>query len=143
MSGVDLLLVEDSRADAHMAMKVLFKRHIAETIEWVQDGRTALDYLYLEGRYADREPGNPRLIVLDINMPGLNGILVLDHIRSHPLTKYVPVVLFSTSDSPGDLRMGYERGANSYLLKPVDDKEYVELLAKIGEYWLRQNRALA
>lgn len=142
MSGADLLLVDDSRADAHMAMKVLFKRNIAERIEWVQDGRAALDYLYLEGKYAEREPGNPRLIVLDINMPGLNGILVLDHIRSHPLTRYVPVVLFSTSDAPTDLRMAYQRGANSYLLKPIDHKEYAELLAKIGEYWLKQNQAL-
>ena len=142
MAGIDLLLVEDSRPDAHMAMKVLFKRNIAERIEWVQDGRTALDYLFHEGMYAEREPGNPRLIVLDINMPGLNGILVLDHIRSHPLTKHVPVVLFSTSDTPADLRLGYQRGANSYLLKPLDHREYVELLAKIGEYWLKQNRAL-
>ncbi len=125
-----------------MAMKVLFKRNIAERIEWVQDGRTALDYLYLEGKYAEREPGNPRLIVLDINMPGLNGILVLDHIRSHPLTRYVPVVLFSTSDAPADLRMAYQRGANSYLLKPIDHKEYAERLAKTGEYWLKQNQAL-
>lgn len=140
MSGVDLLLVEDSRADAHMAMKVLFKRNIADRIEWVQDGRIALDYLFHEGKYAGREPGNPRLIVLDINMPGLNGIQVLERIRLHPLTKYVPIVMFSTSEAPVDVRMGYERGANSYLLKPLDHKDYVELLARIGEYWLKENR---
>ena len=143
MSGIDLLLVEDSRADAHMAMKVLFKRNIAERIEWVQDGRAALDYLFQEGRYADREPGNPRLIVLDINIPGLNGLQVLTWIRANPLTKYIPIVLFSSSDMPADLRMAYEGGANSYLLKPVDHKEYSELLAKTGDYWLKENRAPA
>lgn len=143
MSGIDLLLVEDSRPDAHMAMKVLFKRGIAGHIEWAPDGRTALDYLFHEGQYADRAPGNPRLVVLDINMPGLNGIQVLDRIRHHPLTKYVPIVLFSTSEAPVDLRMGYERGANSYLLKPLDHKDYIDLLAKVGEYWLKQNRSLA
>lgn len=140
MSGIDLLLVEDSRADAHVAMKVLYKRNIAQTIEWVQDGRSALDYLFREGRYADREPGNPRLIVLDINIPELNGLQVLNWIRANPLTRYIPVVLFSTSDTPADLRLGYEGGANSYLLKPVDHKDYCEKLAKAGEYWLKENQ---
>lgn len=139
-AAADLLIVEDSRADAHIAMKVLFKRHIAERIEWAHDGRAALDYLFHEGEYADREPGNPRLIVLDINMPGLNGLQVLERVRLHPLTKHVPVVLFSTSDSSADIRMGYERGANSYLNKPIDPTDYVELLATVGAYWLRQNR---
>lgn len=142
LSAVDMLLVEDSRADAHMAMKVLFKRNIANRIEWVRDGREALDYLLHEGAYAGREPGNPKLIVLDINMPGMNGLQVLERIRAHPLTKTVPVVLFSTSEMPVDVRLGYERGANSYLVKPLDHKEYTELLARIGEYWIGENRTL-
>jgi CheY-like chemotaxis protein len=139
LSGVDLLLVEDSRADAHMAMRVLFKRKLAERIEWIQDGRDALDYLFREGRHADRVPGNPRLVVLDINIPGMNGIQVLNWMRANPLTKHVPVVMFSSSDVAADLRLGYEGGANSYLLKPVDHREYAELLAKAGEYWLKNN----
>lgn len=138
--SVDILLVEDSRPDAQMAMKVLLKRQIVDSIEWARDGREALDYLFHEGRYAGREAGNPRLIVLDINMPGMNGLQVLDRIRTHPLTKTVPVVLFSTSELPVDLRMGYERGANSYLVKPLDHKEFVELLAMVGKYWVGSNR---
>lgn len=138
--GADLLLVEDSRADAHMAMRVLYKRNIAERIEWVQDGRSALEYLFLEGRYAEREPGNPKLVVLDVNMPGLNGLQVLDRIRTHPLTKTVPVVMLTTSELPVDLRMGYDRGANSYVVKPIDHKEYAEVLARLGQYWLGANR---
>lgn len=140
--AVDLLLVEDSRGDAHMAMRVLLKRRIADRIEWVQNGRDALDFLFLEGRYAERERGNPKLVVLDINMPGFNGLQVLDRIRTHPLTKTLPVVLLTTSELPVDLRMGYERGANSYLVKPLDHKEFAELLAKIGEYWIGENRTL-
>lgn len=140
MPTAELLIVEDSRADAHMAMRVLFKRHIAERIEWAHDGQAALDYLFREGTYAEREPGNPKLVVLDINMPGLNGLQVLDRIRLHPMTKHVPVVLFSTSETAADIRLGYERGANSYLNKPLDPKDYVELLAKTGEYWIKENR---
>lgn len=139
--SADLLLVEDSRADAHMAMRVLYRRNIVERIEWVQDGRAALDYLFLEGRYSEREPGNPRLIVLDVNMPGLNGLQVLDRIRTHPLTRAVPIVMLTTSELPVDLRMGYDRGANSYVVKPIDHKEYAELLARLGQYWLGANRA--
>lgn len=140
--AVDILLVEDSRPDAQMAMKVLLKRQIVDSIEWARDGREALDYLFHEGRYAGREAGNPKLVVLDINMPGMNGLQVLDRIRTHPLTKTVPVVLFSTSELPVDLRMGYERGANSYLVKPLDHKEFVELLATVGKYWVGSNRTM-
>jgi two-component system, response regulator len=141
--SVDLLLVEDSRADAQMAMRVLLRRNIADRIEWVHDGREALDYLFHEGRYADRVPGNPKLVVLDINLPGLNGLQVLDRIRTHPLTRTVPVVLFSASDAPVDVRMGYDRGANSYLVKPMDHKEFAELLAVVGKYWIDANQTLA
>ena len=143
MSGpVDLLLVEDSRADAQVTMRVLLKRRIADRIQWVQNGQDALDFLFHEGQFAGREPGNPRLVILDINMPGLNGLQVLDRIRSHPLTKTVPVVMVTTSELPVDLRMGYERGANSYLVKPHDHKEFADLLASLGHYWLQSNRVL-
>jgi len=141
--SVDLLLVEDARADAQMAMRVLLRRNIAERIQWVHDGHEALEYLFCEARYADRPPGNPKLVVLDINMPGLNGLQVLDRIRTHPLTRTVPVVLFSASEAPVDVRMGYDRGANSYLVKPMDHKDFAELLAAIGKYWIGSNRTLA
>jgi two-component system, response regulator len=140
--SVDMLLVEDSRGDAQMAMRVLLKRKIADRVEWVRDGREALDYLFREGQYANREAGNPKVVVLDINMPGLNGLQVLDSIRTHLLTRTVPVVLFTTSEMPVDLRMGYERGANSYIVKPVCHKEFTELLVKIGQYWIGANRTL-
>lgn len=140
--AADLLLVEDSRADAQMVMRVLLRRNIADSIEWMRDGREALDYLFREGKHAQRAPGNPRLVVLDINMPGLNGLQVLDRIRTHPVTRTLPVVLFTTSELPVDLRMGYDRGANSYLVKPVDHKEFTELLVTIGRYWLAANRTM-
>ena len=143
MSGiVDLLLVEDSRADAQVTMRVLLKRRIADRIQWVQSGQEALDFLFHEGRFADREAGNPRLVILDINMPGLNGLQVLDRIRTHPLTRHVPIVLVTTSELPVDLRMGYDRGANSYLVKPHDHKEFADLVASIGHYWLQANRVM-
>lgn len=124
-------------------MRVLLRRNIVESIQWAHDGREALDYLFHEGEYADREPGNPRLVVLDINMPALNGLQVLDRIRTHPLTRTVPVVLFSTSEAPVDMRMGYDRGANSYIVKPLEYKAFVELLVAIGKYWIGSNRTLA
>lgn len=142
MATVDMLLVEDARADAQIAMRVLMRRRIAERIQWVRDGREALEWLFREGRYAEREPGDPKLVVLDINMPGLNGLQVLDRIRTSPATKSIPVVLFSSSEMPVDLRMGYDRGANSYLVKPVDHKEFAELLAAVGHYWIGANRTL-
>jgi two-component system, response regulator len=143
MVTVDMLLVEDARADAQIAMRVLMRRRITERIQWVRDGREALEWLFREGRYAEREPGDPKLVVLDINMPGLNGLQVLDRIRTNPSTKSIPVVLFSSSEMPVDLRMGYDRGANSYLVKPVDHKEFAELLAAVGHYWIGANRTLA
>lgn len=142
MATVDMLLVEDARADAQIAMRVLLRRRIADRIQWVCDGREALEWLFREGRYAGREPGDPKLVVLDINMPGLNGLQVLDRIRTNPATKAIPVVLFSTSDMPVDMRMGYDRGANSYVVKPLDHKAFAELLAVVGQYWIGANRTL-
>ena len=140
--SVDMLLVEDTRADAQIAMRVLLRRGIADRIQWVRDGREALEWLFREGQYAGREPGDPKLVVLDINMPGLNGLQVLDRIRTNASTKAIPVVLFSSSEMPVDLRMGYDRGANSYLVKPLDHKEFTELLAVVGQYWIGANRTL-
>lgn len=142
MATVDMLLVEDARADAQIAMRVLLRRRIADRIQWVRDGREALEWLFREGRYAGREPGDPKLVVLDINMPGLNGLQVLDRIRTNPATKAIPVVLFSTSEMPVDMRMGYDRGANSYVVKPLDHKAFAELLAVVGQYWIGANRTL-
>lgn len=142
MATVDMLLVEDARADAQIAMRVLLRRRIADRIQWVRDGREALEWLFREGRYAGREPGDPKLVVLDINMPGLNGLQVLDRIRTNPATKAIPVVLFSTSEMPVDMRMGYDRGANSYVVKPLDHKAFAELLAVVGRYWIGANRTL-
>lgn len=139
---VDMLLVEDSRADAQMAIRTLLKRNIAGKIEWVRDGREALDFLFCDGQYAGREQGNPKVVVLDINMPGLNGLQVLDRIRSDARARTLPVVLLSTSDMPVDLRMAYDRGANSYLVKPLEHKAFADLLALIGQYWIGANRTL-
>ena len=140
--SVDMLLVEDARADAQIAMRVLLRRGIADRIQWVRDGREALEWLFREGRHANREPGDPKLVVLDINMPGLNGLQVLDRIRTNASTKSIPVVLFSSSEMPVDLRMGYDRGANSYLVKPLDHKAFADLLAVVGQYWIGANRTL-
>jgi two-component system response regulator len=139
---VEILLVEDSRADAEMTLRTLKKRGIANHIEWVRNGVEALDYLYCRGTYADRTGGHPRLVLLDLKMPLMDGLQVLEHMKADPRTQTIPVVMMTSSREEGDLLASYRLGANSYIVKPVDFDAFAEMVTEVGMYWMISNQTV-
>lgn len=138
--GIDVLLVEDNPDDAEFTLRALRRANVALRIVHAEDGVTALEYLFGGAGGAPRGPGNlPRVILLDLKLPRVNGLEVLQRIKSDPTTRGLPVVVLTSSRERRDLAESYRRGANSYVVKPV---EYAELIAKLGEvtrYWLQLN----
>ena len=138
---VEILLVEDSAADAEMTRRTLRKRGIANNVEWVRDGVEALEYLFREGDYAERRNGHPKLVLLDLKMPRMNGLQVLERMKADVRTKAIPVVMMTSSREEGDLVASYDLGVNSYVVKPVDFAEFAETIAQVGMYWMIANEA--
>ncbi|RNF86125.1 response regulator [Montanilutibacter psychrotolerans] len=138
---VDILLAEDSTADAEMTLRTLKRRGIANNIEWVRDGVEALDYLRSEGMYAGRPSGYPKLVLLDLKMPRMDGLQVLQKMKADARTKAIPVVMMTSSREEGDLVSSYQLGVNSYVVKPVDFTEFAETVAQVGMYWMIANEA--
>ena len=138
---VEILLVEDSTADAEMTMRTLKRRGIANNIQWVRDGVEALDYLFCTGDYADRINGYPKMVLLDLKMPKMDGLQVLERMKQDPHTKTIPVVMMTSSREEGDLVASYRLGVNSFVVKPVDFGEFAETVAQVGMYWMIANEA--
>ena len=136
---VEILLVEDSSADAEMTMRTLKRRGIANDIVWVRDGVEALEYLFCEGEYAGRASGDPKLVMLDIKMPRMDGLQVLEKIKKDPRTQRIPVVMMTSSREEFDLLASYTLGVNSYVVKPVDFDAFAATVAQIGMYWMLAN----
>lgn len=137
---VEILLVEDSATDAEMTMRALKKGKVANTLVWVKDGVEALDFVRRTGAFAQRPIGHPKLILLDIKMPRLDGIEVLQRLKADEHTKMIPVVMLTSSAEERDLIESYRLGVNSYLVKPVDFKLFVELVAHAGLFWAVMNK---
>jgi len=141
LGQVEILLVEDSAADAEMTMRALRRNNLANKIHWVKDGEEALEYMFRTGAYAQREPGSlPRLILLDIKMPKVDGIEVLRRLKADAATKAVPVVIMTSSDEEKDVLASYRLGVNSYIVKPVQFEAFLKTVAEIGLYWVLTNR---
>ena len=138
---VEILLVEDSDADAEMTVRTLRRRGIANRIERVHDGVEALDYLRVQGAHAERRSGMPRLVLLDLKMPRMDGLQVLREMKADARLRKVPVVMMTSSREEGDLMESYELGVNSYVVKPVDFGEFAETVAQVGMYWMIANQA--
>jgi CheY-like chemotaxis protein len=138
---VEILLVEDSSADAEMTLRTLKRRGIANNVEWVKDGVEAIDYLFCQGSYADRANGVPKLVLLDLKMPRMDGLQVLQQMKADARTRTIPVVMMTSSREEGDLIASYELGVNSYVVKPVDFDKFAETVAQVGMYWLIANEA--
>ena len=139
--NVEVLLVEDSDADAEMTLRTLRRRGIANRIERVHDGVDALDYLRLQGSHAARTSGLPRLVLLDLKMPRMDGLQVLGEMKSGARLRKTPVVMMTSSREEGDLLESYELGVNSYVVKPVDFGAFAETIAQVGMYWMIANQA--
>jgi CheY-like chemotaxis protein len=140
LQQVEILLVEDNPDDAEMTMRALRKRNLANQVHWVKDGEEALEYLFCSGRYAGRNPATPpKLVLLDIKMPKIDGIEVLRRVKGSEL-KTIPVVVMTSSNEERDVLESYRLGVNSYIVKPVQFEAFLETVSKIGLYWVLTNR---
>jgi two-component system, response regulator len=138
---VDILLVEDNPHDSELTIRSLRKQNLANNIVSVEDGAEALDFVFSKGKYAGRNAEVvPRVILLDIKLPKLNGLEVLREIKSNPETRGIPVVMVTSSQEDPDIKLAYELGANSYVVKPVDFESFQEAMVHIGLYWLLVNQ---
>jgi len=135
-----LLLVEDNHQDEMLTLRALRKANVANRIDVVRDGQQALDFLFREGEFADREGTDlPTVVLLDIGLPRLSGLEVLERLRADPRTRLLPVVILTSSDEERDRLRSYENGANSFVRKPLDFTEFAETVARLGVYWLATN----
>jgi len=139
LEQMEILLVEDNAEDAEMTLRALRKRNLANHVHWVKDGEEALDYLFGNGAYAGRDQARPKLVLLDIKMPKVDGIEVLRRLKASPL-KSVPVVVMTSSNEERDVVESYRLGANSYIVKPVAFEAFLETVSGIGLYWMLTNR---
>jgi CheY-like chemotaxis protein len=138
---VDILLVEDNPLDAELTMRGLKDQKVANSITWVKDGEEALDYVFRRNAYANRVDGGPRLILLDLKMPRVNGIEVTRAIKADERTKRIPIVIMTSSKEESDIVDSYNLGANSYIVKPLDFESLAVVARQAGFYWLVINRA--
>ena len=135
-----ILLVEDNPQDEMLILRALRDANLSNRVDVVRDGQQALDYLFQEGEFAIRAgPDLPAVVLLDIGLPRLSGLEVLERLRADPRTALLPVVMLTSSDEEQDRLKSYERRANSFVRKPVDFAEFAETVARLGVYWLATN----
>jgi len=139
---VEILLVEDNPEDAEITIRALKKVNLANRLVHVEDGQEALDFLFSQGAFAGRVGANqPRLILLDIKMPKVDGIEVLRRVKEDATTKTIPVVIMTSSAEEKDILNTYNLGVNSYVVKPVDFNQFLKAVSELGLYWLLINRS--
>ncbi len=136
----DILLVEDQASDAELALHALRGLDLDRDVTLVRDGAEALDFLFARGAYSDRDPDDlPRFVLLDLKLPKVDGLQVLEAIRADERTRDLPVVVLTSSKEACDVERCYDRGANSYVVKPVDFDQFTDAIQDIGRYWLARN----
>lgn len=139
--GVEILLVEDNPTDAELAMVALKERNLANKLVWVKDGVEALDFLFATGAYVGRKIENgPKVVLLDLRLPKVNGLEVLRRLKADERTKRIPVVVLTSSKEDRDVAECYSLGVNSYISKPVEFEAFAKVVSKLGLYWLLINR---
>lgn len=138
---VDILLVEDDPNDAELTMRALEKNHLANKVHLVKDGAEALDFIFCKSSYEGREHcDRPKVILLDLKLPKIEGLEVLRKIKSDEKTKVIPVVVLTSSKEESDLIKSYHYGVNSYIVKPVSFDKFIESVSQLGMYWLLLNQ---
>jgi CheY-like chemotaxis protein len=139
--AVEILLVEDSLDELELIMRALRRHNLANDVKAVEDGQAALDYLFGEGDYADRKTDEqPKMILLDLNLPKVSGIEVVRAVKSDERTKTVPIVILTSSKDYPDLAECYALGVNSYIVKPIEFEKFIQTVSELGMYWLLLNR---
>lgn len=137
---IDILLIEDNPHDVELTILALQSGKMTGNIEVIRDGEEALDFLFSQGKHSGREKTDlPRLILLDLKLPKVSGIEILEKIKSDDLLKLVPVVVLTTSKEERDLVQSYHLGVNSYIVKPVDYQMFIGVISEISQYWLTVN----
>jgi two-component system response regulator len=138
---VEVLLVEDNVHDAEMTIRALKKVNLANNLVHVKDGEEALDFIFARGKFSNREKSDlPKVILLDIKMPKVDGIEVLKQLKSQESSKMIPVVIMTSSKEEQDIINSYELGVNSYVVKPVDFEGFARAVSQLGMYWLLTNQ---
>ena len=133
---IEILLVEDNPGDAELALRALKKQNLANKVILLTDGAEALDFLFCTGNYSHRNMVNlPKVILLDLNMPKVGGLEVLQQIKADPRTKMIPVVILTSSSEDPDIKRSRQLGASSYIIKPVEFGNFSRTIAELGMYW--------
>ncbi|MDP3065348.1 MAG: response regulator [Methanobacteriaceae archaeon] len=141
INEVDILLVEDNPTDAELTTRALKRKNLVNNMVWVKDGAEALDFLFATGDYAERNPEEvPKLILLDLRMPKVDGMEVLHRIKAEKTTKKIPVVVLTSSQEDRDIVESYKLGVNSYVSKPVEFDEFIDAVSTLGLYWMLINK---
>jgi CheY-like chemotaxis protein len=141
MDDVEILLVEDNPADVELTLRALKKNNIANKVQIAEDGEVALDFLFGRGQFSSRNTENkPKVVLLDLKLPKVDGLEVLRNLKSNPKTQTIPVVVLTTSKQESDIIESYRLGVNSYIVKPVDFEKFVESVRDLGLYWLLINQ---
>ena len=138
---VDILLVEDNPQDAELIIRAIKKQNIANPLFNVEDGAEALDFIFCRGKFSTRDGSiQPRVILLDLTLPKVNGLEVLKEIKMDERTRSIPVVVVTSSQEDPDIKAAYTLGANSYVVKPVSSDAFIDAMSKLGLYWLLVNK---
>ncbi len=138
---VEILLVEDNARDAEMTLRTLRKGNLANKVVHVRDGQQAVDWLFCEGEFEDRDPGlRPKFVLLDLKMPKLDGLDVLRIMRGDERTRRIPVVVMTSSNEQRDIVDSYDLGVNSYIVKPVEFESFSSAVLQLGQFWLLVNQ---
>ena len=141
LNQVEVLLVEDNVHDAEMTIRALRKVNLANNLVHVKDGEEALDFIFAQGKFSDRQQTDmPKVILLDIKMPKVDGIEVLRQLKSRESSKTIPVVIMTSSKEEQDIINSYQLGVNSYVVKPVDFEGFARAVSQLGMYWLLTNQ---
>ncbi len=138
---IEILLVDDNALDAELAMRGLKEHNLANNIVWVKNGEQALDYVYRRGEFEGRAGRGPRLILLDLKMPKVDGIEVTRALKADESTRHIPIVIMTSSEEEKDITESYSLGVNSYIVKPLDFDALADVASRAGYYWLAINRA--
>jgi CheY-like chemotaxis protein len=138
---VEILLIEDDPQDADLAVRALRRVHLGDRVLVLSDGAEALDFIHCRGRHADRQMDRPpKVVLLDLKLPKVDGLEVLRELRSLERLRTVPVVVLTSSEADPDVTAAYDLGANSYIVKPADTVSFQEAVGRLGSYWLRVNQ---
>lgn len=138
---IDILIVEDNPQDMELLVRALKKRNIANPMYCVEDGKEALDFLFCRGEFSERDFSMPpRVVILDLKLPKVNGLEVLKEIKGDARTRIIPVVIVTSSKEDPDIKAAYALGANSYVVKPVGFDDFLDVMSNLGLYWMLVNQ---